>query len=78
MASGEKRLRRWSLRNARSQTMIITLHFNAAAKTTAELKGLYCALFNKLTMPYLSQHEKQQYLTAMNKVKSELQIRCLM
>jgi hypothetical protein len=58
--------------------MTITLHFNATAKSTAELKGLYCILFNNLTMPYLSHREKQQILTAMNQVKAELQIRCVM
>ena len=53
----------------------ITTHFNAAAKSTAELKGLYCILFNKLTMPYLPQHEKDQILAAINQVTAELQNR---
>ncbi len=56
----------------------ITTHFNTATKSTAELKGLYCRLFNKLCAPYLTAHEKQQILITINQVTAELQCRCVL
>jgi hypothetical protein len=56
----------------------ITSHFNLTAKNTAELKGLYCRLFNKLCAPYLNAYEKQQIIVAINQVTAELQCRCIL
>jgi len=60
------------------QMEAITSHFNLTAKSTAELKGLYCRLFNRLCAPCLNADEKQQILIAINHVTAELQYRCVM
>ena len=56
----------------------ITSHFNLTAKSTTELKGLYCRLFNRLCAPYLAAYEKEQIHTAINQVTAELQFRCVL
>jgi hypothetical protein len=53
----------------------ITSHFNLTAKSTAELKGLYCRLFNRLASPCLAEFEKQLIRSAINQVTAELQLR---
>ena len=58
--------------------MKITTQYNLASKSSSELKGLYCILFNKLTASYLSVQEQDQTLAELNKVKAELQLRCIM
>ena len=58
--------------------MNLTAHYNLASKNTSELKGLYCILLNKLTASYLTLQEQEQTLAALNKVKAELQLRCIL
>ena len=52
--------------------MTISNYFNIAARPTAELKGLYQILFNKLTLPNLTKHQAQKILGELTKVRSEL------
>lgn len=58
--------------------MTLTAHFDMASKSTSELKGLYCILFNKLTASYQSKQEQEQTMAALNRVKAELQYRCIL
>ena len=58
--------------------MKITTQYNLASKSSSELKGLYCILLNKLTASYLTLQEQEQTLAALNKVKAELQLRCIL